>query len=81
MRITGFAFAPTHPGDWAPEQLLLCDCIVQIKAAAVKDLYGFITYEIVGANLKSAGFFHANPCFSTAFIGELYKSSDQVDCQ
>ena len=36
MGITGFAFTPTHPGDWAPEQLLLFNGIVQIKAAAVK---------------------------------------------
>jgi len=40
LGITGFAFMPTHPGDWAPDQLLLFDYIVQIKTAAVKGMKG-----------------------------------------
>jgi len=23
LRVTGFAFKPSHPGDWAPERLVI----------------------------------------------------------
>ena len=46
LRVTGFAFEPSHPGDRAPERLVYFACIVQSIGLQVKRHKIFIEFQI-----------------------------------